>query len=164
MNLSRKTKVTLAALAGAVAALSLQAQTAAPAPAAASDDNSTQVMEQFIVTGSNIENAGAARTAAGVRSWPCADIENSGVETNVLDVLRKISPSVSGLGGENATTSGGATNGGSQVSLHNLPTLVLVAWAAPGVRPRYRRSGGNEFVDREHDPPGSSRRRDRDPE
>jgi iron complex outermembrane recepter protein len=150
MNLSCKTKATLAALAGAFAAFSMQAQVASTTTTTTtttnpSDDNTAQVMEQFVVTGSNIENAGAALSIP-VSVLAPSDIENSGVETNVLDVLRKISPSVSGLGGENATTSGGATNGGSEVSLHNLPTLVLVNGRRLAYDP-VDGSGGNEFVD-----------------
>ncbi len=151
MNLSRKTKATLAALAGAFAAFSVQAQTAATTTTTTTsttttpDDTTAQVMEQFVVTGSNIENAGAALSIP-VSVLAPSDIENSGVETNVLDVLRKISPSVSGLGGENATTSGGATNGGSEVELHNLPTLVLVNGRRLAYDP-VDGSGGNEFVD-----------------
>jgi iron complex outermembrane receptor protein len=149
MNLSCKTKATLAALAGAFAALSMQAlaatTTTTTTTATSSDDNTAQVMEQFVVTGSNIENAGEALSIPVAVIAP-ADIQNSGVETNVLDVLRKISPSVSGLGGENATTTGGTTNGGSQILLHNLPTLVLVNGRRMAYNP-VDGSGGNEFVD-----------------
>jgi hypothetical protein len=59
-------------------------------------------MERFTVTGSNIPNAGEA-LAIPVAVISPSDIANSGVETNVLDVLRKISPAISGIGGENAT-------------------------------------------------------------
>jgi iron complex outermembrane receptor protein len=146
MNLMRKQKATLAALLGACAAFSLQAQTpSTPAPAPAADDSSPQVLEKFVVTGSNIENAGEALSIPVAVLSP-GDIQNSGVATNVLDVLRKISPSVSGLGSENATTAGGATNGGSEVLLHNLPTLVLLNGRRLAYDP-VDGSGGNEFVD-----------------
>jgi iron complex outermembrane recepter protein len=147
MDTLRKPKAALAALMGAFAAFSLQAQTAAPAPdtGAAQDQNNTQVMEKFVVTGSNIQNAGEALSIPVAVIAP-ADIENSGVETNVLDVLRKVSPSISGLGSENASTSGGVTNGASQVLLHNLPTLVLVNGRRMAYDP-VDSSGGNEFVD-----------------
>jgi iron complex outermembrane receptor protein len=145
MHLLCKPKATLAALLGACVAFSLQAQTATTTTTTTTDENSPQVMAQFVVTGSNIENAGAALSIP-VSVLAPSDIENSGVETNVLDVLRKISPSVSGLGGENATTSGGDTNGGSEVSLHNLPTLVLVNGRRLAYDP-VDGSGGSEFVD-----------------
>ena len=143
----RKFKATLAALLGAGAAFSLQAQstTTTTTTTTSSDDNSPQVMEKYVVTGSNIQNAGEALSIPVAVISP-SDIQNSGVETNVLDVLRKISPSVSGLGSENATTSGAATNGGSQLLLHNLPTLVLVNGRRMAYDP-VDSAGGNEFVD-----------------
>src|ERR1017187_10127839 len=126
--------------------LSAQTDTSAGAAApAASDQNSPQVLAAFVVTGSNIENAGEALSIPVAVLSP-GDIQNSGVETNVLDVLRKISPAISGLGGENATISTGATNGGSEVSLHNLPTLVLINGRRMAYNP-VDGAGGNEFVD-----------------
>jgi iron complex outermembrane receptor protein len=155
MQTSWKIKATLAALFGACAAFTLQAQTAttttttttttgdsASVPA---DQSNPQVLAKFVVTGSNIEDAGSALSIPVAVLSP-ADIQNSGVETNVLDVLRKISPAISGLGGENATTAGGATNGGSQITLHNLPTLVLVNGRRLAYDP-VDGSGGSEFVD-----------------
>ncbi len=147
MYLLWKRKAMLAALLGACAAFSLKAQTPAttePAPSV-TDNTTPQVMTKFVVTGSNIQNAGEALSIPVAVLSP-ADIQNSGVETNVLDVLRKISPSISGLGGENATTTGAATNGGSQLLLHNLPTLVLVNGRRMAYDP-VDGSGGNEFVD-----------------
>jgi iron complex outermembrane recepter protein len=138
----------LAALLGACAALSVRAQTASTttdAAPAANDQNNAQVMEKFVVTGSNIENAGAALSIPVAVLAP-SDIQNSGVETNVLDVLRKVSPSITGLGSENASTSGGSTNGGAEVILHNLPTLVLVNGRRMAYDP-VDSSGGSEFVD-----------------
>jgi iron complex outermembrane receptor protein len=147
MDTLRKKKAALAALIGACAAFSLQAQSAAtPADAgSAPEQNNAQVMEKFVVTGSNIQNAGEALSIP-VSVLSPGDIENSGVDTNVLDVLRKLSPAISGLGGENATTTGGSTNGGSQVLLHNLPTLVLINGRRMAYDP-VDSSGGNEYVD-----------------
>ncbi len=148
MHTLKKLKSVPAALLGICAACSLSAQTAAGTGSTASspaDDKTPQVMESFVVTGSNIQNAGEALSIPVAVISP-GDIQNSGVDTNVLDVLRKISPSISGLGGENATTSTGATNGGSQVSLHNLPTLVLINGRRMAYNP-VDGSDGNEFVD-----------------
>jgi iron complex outermembrane receptor protein len=114
-----------------------------PAPTSADDD--TQHMEKFVVTGSNISNAGEAM-AIPVSIISPSDITNSGVETNVLDVLRKISPAISGIGGENATIGTAGQNGGSQILLHNLPTLVLVNGRRMAYNPADA-SGGAEFVD-----------------
>ncbi len=65
-------------------------------------------MQTFVVTGSNIPNAGQA-LAIPVSIISPSDIANSGVETNALDVLRKISPAISGIGGETATFSAAST-------------------------------------------------------
>jgi iron complex outermembrane receptor protein len=153
MHLLRKHRATLAALVGACSVLPLKAQTTTTTPTAATsaeaapaaDETSPQVMTKFVVTGTNIQNAGDALSIPVAIISP-ADIQNSGVETNVLDVLRKISPAVSGLGGENATTAGGSTNGGSEIELHNLPTLVLVNGRRMAYDP-VDASGGLEFVD-----------------
>jgi iron complex outermembrane recepter protein len=112
-----------------------------PAPT----DDETQHLEAFVVTGSNIPSAGEA-LAIPVAVISPSDISNSGVETNVLDVLRKISPAISGIGGENATIATGGQNGGSQVLVHNLPTLVLVNGRRMAYDP-VDGSGGAEFVD-----------------
>lgn len=102
-------------------------------------------MQSFVVTGSNIPNADEA-LAVPVSIISPSDIVNSGVETNVLDVLRKISPAISGIGGENATIATAGQNGGSQILLHNLPTLVLVNGRRMAYNP-VDGSGGAEFVD-----------------
>lgn len=111
---------------------------------AASSENA-QVMEKFTVTGSNIANADEA-LAIPVAVVSPGDIQNSGVETDILDVLRKVSPAITGIGGENATVATANNYGGSSVNIHNLPTLVLVN----GRRLAYDPSdagGGVEFVD-----------------
>jgi iron complex outermembrane recepter protein len=111
----------------------------------ATADDETQHLEAFVVTGSNIPNAGEA-LAIPVAIISPSDITNSGVETSVLDVLRKISPAISGIGGENATIATGSQDGGSQVLIHNLPTLVLVNGRRMAYNP-VDASGGAEFVD-----------------
>jgi hypothetical protein len=68
----------------------------------------TQHMQAFFVTGSIIPNAGEALAIPASIISP-SDIANSGVETNALDVLRKISPAISGIGGETATFSAAST-------------------------------------------------------
>jgi len=102
-------------------------------------------MEVVTVTGSNIPNAAEAM-AVPVAVLTPDQIQNSGVETNVLDLLRKISPSINGIGGENATLATTNTFGGAIVQIHNLPTLVLIN----GQRMAYDgadAAGGQEFVD-----------------
>jgi iron complex outermembrane receptor protein len=118
----------------------------AQAAAASTDtDDQTQVLEKFVVTGSNIGNAGETM-AIPVAVISPTDIQNSGVETNVLDLLRKISPAITGLGSENATTATNTTNGGAAVSIHQLPTLVLVDGRRIAYNPTDAQ-GGVEFVD-----------------
>ena len=66
----------------------------------------TQNVQTFVVTGSNVPNAGEA-LAIPVSIISPSYISNSGVETNVL---RKISPAISGIGGETATFSAAKPN------------------------------------------------------
>ena len=77
----------------------------------------------------------------------------SGVDTNVMDVLRKTVPQIQGgnnIGIENANIAGASTNGGSQISLRNVYTLVLIDGkrVAPSAVAASGESGtGGEFVD-----------------
>jgi iron complex outermembrane receptor protein len=118
---------------------------AQPTPTPAPTDDETQHLQAYVVTGSNIANAGEALSIPVSIIAP-SDIVNSGVETNVLDVLRKISPAISGIGSENATIATGGQDGGSQILIHNLPTLVLVNGRRMAYDP-VDGSGGAEFVD-----------------
>jgi iron complex outermembrane receptor protein len=118
---------------------------AQPTPTPPPTDDETQHLQAYVVTGSNIPNAGEA-LAIPVSIIAPSDILNSGVETNVLDVLRKISPAISGIGGENATIATGTQDGGAQILIHNLPTLVLVNGRRMAYNP-VDGSGGSEFVD-----------------
>jgi iron complex outermembrane receptor protein len=123
----------------------LIAQTA-PAPSATdSSDDSTVKLQAFTVTGSNIPQAADALSVPVSIITP-EQIQESGEETNVLDLLRKISPAITGIGGENATIGTANTYGGSTMQIHNLPTLVLI----DGRRMAYNPAdggGGLEFVD-----------------
>src|SRR6202043_2400322 len=56
-------------------------------------------------------------------------LEQSGVNTNALEILRKTVPSFAGrsnAGTSNANNDNQRTAGGSQLQLRNLPTLILV--------------------------------------
>jgi iron complex outermembrane receptor protein len=123
MHSLRKLGAVLSAFGGLCAALSLQAQTDSGAQAAA--DANPEVLQQFIVTGSNIPTAADA-LAVPVVSLDVAEMQNSGVETSTLDVLRKMIPSITGIGSENATISTATNYGGAQMFIHGLPVLVLV--------------------------------------
>ena len=132
---------------GATTAL---AQTATPAPAPTSDTkkDETVKLEELVVTGSMIPYSVAA-PAIPVTTVSPGDIAGTGVNSSLLEVLRKAVPQFVGngnLGATNANISGGSTNGGSQLSLYNAQTLVLVngrrvAFAPVGA------SGGYVFVD-----------------
>ncbi|MEJ1974141.1 MAG: hypothetical protein WDM96_17300 [Lacunisphaera sp.] len=82
-----------------------------------------------MVTGSFIPATLDEQKAMPIQIIDAAAIEMSGVNTNVLDVLRKTVPQIQGsnnIGVENANISGGS-NGGrpSNVALRNVDTLVL---------------------------------------
>jgi iron complex outermembrane receptor protein len=105
-----------------------------PPPAAAQSaavdakKESAVKLEAFVVTGSNIPTA-ADSIAVPVTILGQADLERSGVNTNLLDVLQKTVPSFAGagnLGVTNGNTAANNTYGGSQVSLRSLSTLVLL--------------------------------------
>lgn len=111
-------------------ALSLPAfaATAAFAQDTAGSTDDTVKLEKFIVTGSNIPMAGDTKSVP-VTVIGQSDIEKSGLNANLLEVLQKRMPMLSGngnLGTTSANTGSGATGGGSNASLRNLATLVLI--------------------------------------
>jgi iron complex outermembrane receptor protein len=122
--------------------------TTTTAPAAAPSDQTPQVLEKFVVTGSNIPMAADA-LAIPVTVIGQEQIDESGVSSSVLEILRKGSPQFSGngnIGNENAQIATGSNYGGGQVSVHNLATLVLIDGQRVAVDPATAQ-GGNEFVD-----------------
>jgi iron complex outermembrane receptor protein len=137
------------------AGLSLFAAHAAFAqqPAAASSTDDTLKLEKYTVTGSYIPAAADEAKALPVQVIDAQSIKVAGVNTNVLDLLRKVIPQIQGannIGVENANISGGSTNGGSQVSLRNTDTLVLINGmrvAASAVAAGGASGGGTQFVD-----------------
>ncbi|MFM8619568.1 MAG: TonB-dependent receptor domain-containing protein [Opitutaceae bacterium] len=115
-----------------------------PAPAADAVKLGT-----FVVTGSNIPTAADA-VAVPVTIINRDEIERTGLASNLLEVVQARMPSFAGsgnLGATNGNVSGGsATSGGSQLSLRNLPTLVLLdgrRLPESGASAR----GGRSFVD-----------------
>ncbi|MBL9199053.1 MAG: TonB-dependent receptor [Opitutaceae bacterium] len=116
-GLAARVAAGLAALAGSVA-------TAQTPPGA---EEKVQ-LAAFTVTGSNIPTAADA-VAVPVTIIAAADIQRSGVDTNLLEVLQKTMPAFSGagnLGVTNGNTAANNTYGGSQISLRSLATLVLL--------------------------------------
>ena len=83
--------------------------------------------DRVIVTGSNIPTAAEAGTAR-VDTVDEAARDRTG-QQDVLSVLQQADPSFSGggnLGQSNASINSNSTYGGSAVSIHGLPTLVLL--------------------------------------
>ena len=109
--------------------------------------DATGPADRVIVTGSNIPTAAEAGTAR-IDTVDEAARDRTG-QQDVLSVLQRADPSFSGggnLGSSNASISSGSTYGGSAVSIHGLPTLVLlngrrVADSAA------QAAGGSAFVD-----------------
>jgi iron complex outermembrane receptor protein len=128
------------------AALALRAQTAGTTGGTAPSDSSTQVMEKYVVTGSNIASADTA-LAVPLSILGQQQIDDAGIQTNVLDILRRISPSISGTGDENANIGSASTLGGSALLIHGLPALVLVDGRRVAYDPADASSATSEFVD-----------------
>ncbi len=121
------------------------AQTAAAKPAPAEE---TVKLDKFVVTGSYIPIAGVA-TAIPVTVLDAKAIENTGVTSNVMEILRKAAPQFTGnsnLGSTNANIASGSTGGGSQVAFRNTQTLVLLNGRRVAYAPILA-SGGYQYVD-----------------
>lgn len=112
------------------------------------DDQNLMELETFVTTGSLIPTAGDIPLAP-VSIVSSADIETSGVASNVLEVIRKTTPQFVGnsnLGQSNANIGSSTTGGGSVISLRNTQTLVLVNGRRVAFSP-ISGSGGFTFVD-----------------
>lgn len=143
--------------AGSVLTVGVRAQTAStttPAATTSSDDADQAVqLQKYVVTGSNIPTAAEA-LAVPVISINVDQMQNSGVETNTLDVLRKMVPSISGIGSENANIQTASTYGGAQLSIHGLAALVLVNGQRVATSSA-EAVGANTFVDLNLIPPSA---------
>ncbi len=96
-------------------------------PNATTADTATGDSDRVIITGSNIPTAAEAGTAR-VDTVDEAARDRTG-QQDVLSVLQQADPSFSGggnLGQSNASINTGSTYGGSAISIHGLPTLVLL--------------------------------------
>jgi iron complex outermembrane receptor protein len=122
--------------------------TTTPAP---TDD--TQVLEKYVVTGSNIPQAADALSIP-VAVYDFKVMQESGVAADTLDMLRKVAPNISGIGEENATTESNFTNSGADVLIKGLPTLVLIDGRRVPNDPATSQ-GGYEFVDLNMIPPAA---------
>lgn len=147
-----RTRKLMAALSlGAAIGMTTQGWAQGPTPAtspATSSGSGTTVMEKFEVTGSYLP-AAANSVAIPVISLDANAIEHSGEAINVLEVLRKTSPQFTGnlnLGPTNGNVASNSTNGGSQLSLRNASTLVLINGRRMAYAP-VNSIGGYQFVD-----------------
>ncbi|HET7536208.1 MAG TPA: TonB-dependent receptor plug domain-containing protein, partial [Candidatus Didemnitutus sp.] len=113
----------LSSIAALFAATALSAQTATPP-----DNKDVLRMEKFVVTGSYLPMA-ADTKAVPVTLITQDEIAKTGLNANLLEVLQKRMPMLSGngnLGTTSANTGSGATAGGANASLRNLNTLILI--------------------------------------
>jgi iron complex outermembrane receptor protein len=123
------------------------------AGSSASGDDPTVSLPKYIVTGSNLSQAGDP-LAVPVTVLSSVDIAAGGDQTDTLDLLRKMLPGISGIGVENASDTTSETYGGSLANLHGLSVLVLVngqrvaSDAAEAV-------GGDRFTDLNMIPPAA---------
>lgn len=119
-----------------------QAQTARSAPAGSAS------VEEVIVTGSALPTTLDA-VAVPVTTLGQEKIKESGVNTNPLEILRKVIPAFEGrgnTGANNANNTNQNTAGGSQARLRDLDTLVLINGRRVAVS-AVAGIGGKVFVD-----------------
>src|ERR1700726_1052085 len=96
----------------------------------ADDDNDEpkSKLEEVVVTGSLLPTK-PGEAAVPIVTLDAKQLEQSGVSTNPLEILRKSVPAFAGrsnAGTSNANNNNQNTAGGSSVQLRNLPTLVLI--------------------------------------
>src|ERR1700716_3229053 len=128
----------ISSLAAASAALSMGisissrgAEPDNPGGAQASDapaGSEPTALEAITVTGSLLPTT-PDQVAVSVISLDGKQLDQTGVSTNALEILRKAIPSFAGrsnAGTSNANNDNQRTAGGSQLQLRNLPTLILV--------------------------------------
>jgi iron complex outermembrane receptor protein len=134
-----------------VPVLLLSLGTRASAQSPAPDDkkkDEVDVLNALVVTGSNIPTA-ADESDVPITVIGQQDLQNTGMNANLLDILRKKIPAISGrsnAGSTNATNTNQNTAGGSQLAIRNLDTLVLVngrRLSTSGING----IGGKSFVD-----------------
>ncbi len=130
--------------------------TTTPAAAPVSTADEPQVLEKFVVTGSNIPMAADALSVP-VLTVGQTTMKDSGVAADTLDLLRKVAPNISGVGQENAQIGTASNFGGASVAIKALPTLVLVDGRRVANDPA-ESTGGTQFVDLNMIPPAAIER------
>lgn len=143
---SRRNLLTLLAVMASVSFATIAGAQEAAAPVEKKDEAVT--LEKYVVTGSYIPFAADA-TAVPVKVVTADDIKASGETGDLLEVIRKTLPQFFGnsnLGSSNSNIAGGNTNGGSQIKLRNVQTLVLINGRRAAFSP-VSAGGGFSFVD-----------------
>ena len=122
---------------------------ATQAGAQTAEQASSRPLQEVVVTGTLIPtNPDAA--AVPVTTLDAAQLQDTGVTTNALDMLRKAIPAFAGrsnAGTSNAQSHNQFTAGGSQIQLRNLPTLVLVDGERVATDAVAGLNGSKDFVD-----------------
>ncbi len=98
------------------------------APALAQAAKDAPPVQEIVVTGSALPTS-PDQVAVPVSVVSADAIRKSGVNTNVLEILRKAIPAFAGrsnTGNSNASNNNQRTAGGSSIQLRNLDTLILV--------------------------------------
>jgi len=116
-------------------------------------DNNATVLPEVVVTGSNFPQALDA-LAIPVDVIDSKVMEESGVNADTLDILRKVAPNIEGTGQENAQNGPGGTFGGAGIAVNGLLTLVLVDGRRV-VNDPSGAAGGGQFVDLNLIPPAA---------
>ena len=132
-----------------IASVSLSSRAVAQETTPSADKKEEPVkLEKFVVTGSYIPFAADA-TAIPIKVVTAEDIQSSGESGDLLEVIRKTLPQFVGnsnMGSSNSNVAGGNTNGGSQIKLRNVQTLVLINGRRAAFAP-VTATGGFTFVD-----------------
>ena len=125
---------------------------AVPLPAAAQADNENPESEksqvEVVVTGSLLPTT-PDQVAVPIITLDAKTMEQNGVTSNPLEILRKSVPAFAGrsnAGTSNANNDNQRTGGGSQLQLRNLPTLVLVNGRRVAIH-AIAGTNGKNFVD-----------------
>ncbi|HEV2530507.1 TonB-dependent receptor plug domain-containing protein [Phenylobacterium sp.] len=129
------------------------AQAAPPAAPAAAE------VSEVVVTGSFLPTT-PDRIAAPVTTIDAHKIQEAGVDTNALEIVRKTIPAFQGrgnIGASNANNTNQNTGGGSQLRLRDLDTLVLINGRRVAVD-AIAGVGGKIFVDVDQVPPSAIER------
>jgi len=107
------------------------------------------MLNTYTITGSNLPNAADTLDVPVTIVGP-HDIDDTGLNANMLDIMRKLVPAFAGrstLGASNATNANQNTAGGSQIQLRNLDTLVLIDGRRVATSGANADNGGKSFVD-----------------